>query len=408
MKRQEKIQVLLELIHCSYQMDYWVYTPEGECVQSTSDAVHLLDVLFKESGCMAYLQQSLENVPLILAAKRDLRWIGVKEEQNGTLSAYHILGPFLISRYSKDITETDSNLKNRNTTQIWIEKLDDILASLSVVPIENYTQYAVMLYKLVNDESVAITDIIYQTPPVTMFLPDAAKKKDQPKIKDRMHIVRIEQTLLQAVREGDENAAATAMLQIKNEEIRVREYTGDYLLDLKIASTTFIAICTRAAIEGGLDPSIAYPIGDSYIRKIYKSYAKEYIKELLESMYQNFISQVHARRVNPDYSKVIQSCCDYVRLHYTEPLSIDILANRLGYAKYYLSALFKKETGSSVSEYIKKVRIERAEMLLYATDLNIKDIWEEAGFSSGTVFGKAFREVTGMTPREFRNRNIRP
>lgn len=407
MELQNKIEFLLDLIHCSHHMDYWVYTPEGVLIRSTSNAEHMLDVLIKETGCFEYLQRNIGNAPLILAAKRDVRWIGVKEEHDGEILFYHILGPFLISSFQETVDDADVHLKNKNTTQLWIERLNEILALLSVISIQSYTQYALMLHKLVNDKLVPEASISHQPPPVATHLPDSVKKKNASKIKDRMHIYMAERALLQAVREGDEDSAAVASLQVKKRVGRVREYTGDPLLDLKIGCTTFIAICTRAAIEGGLSPSVAYPLGDRYIRKIYQSNNQEHISELRNSMYHDFISHVHALRVNPNFSKAVQSCCDYIQLHSTEPLNIDVLANRLGYSKYYLSALFKKETGCSVGDYIKIARIERAKVLLNNTDLNVEDIWEEVGFSSRSVFGKAFRSVVGMTPREFRDQNIR-
>lgn len=407
MELQAKIEFLLDLIHCSYHMDYWVYTPEGVLVRSTSDAEHMLDVLLKETGCFEYMQRNIGNAPLILAAKRDIRWIGVKKEHSGEVISYHILGPFLLSRFQETTGDTDVHQKNKNEIQLWIDGLEKVLASLSVVPFQSYTQYAVMLHKLVNDEQVAETSINHQPPPVTTHLPDSAKKKNVPKNKDRLHIYMVERALLQAIQEGDENSAAAASLQMAKQVNRVREYTRDALLDLKIGCTTFVAICTRAAIEGGLSPSVAYPIGDSYIRKIFQSSNQEHISELRNSMYHDFIARVHALRVNPNFSKTVQSCCDYIQLHATEPLSIDALAERLGYTKYYLSALFKKETGCSVGDYIKISRIERAKVLLNTTDLNVEDIWEKVGFSSRSVFGKAFHSVVGMTPREFRDQNIR-
>ncbi len=406
MELQGNIDFLLDLIHCCHHMDYWQYSPEGVLLRSTSDSQHMLDVLIKETGCFEYLQRNIGNAPLILAAKRDIRWVGVKEAQNGEVVSYHILGPFLISRLQETAEDTDVRLKNKNETQLWMDRLNEILVSLSVVSLQSYIQYALMLHKLVNGELVSETSVNHQPPPVTMHLPDSVKKNAS-KIKDRMHIYMAERALLQAVREGDEDSAVAASLQVKQQVNRVREYTGDALLDMKIGCTTFIAICTRAAIEGGLSPSVAYPIGDRYIRKIFQSGNQEHITELRNSMYQDFISRVHALRVNPNFSKAVQSCCDYIQLHSTEPVSIDILSQRLGYSKYYLSALFKKETGCSVSDYIKIARIERAKVLLNTTDLNVEDIWEEVGFSSRSVFGKAFRAVVGMTPREFRDQNIR-
>lgn len=407
MELQEKIEFFLDLIHCSHHMDYWAYTPKGVLIHSTSDTEHMLDVLIKETGCFEYLQRNIGDAPLILAAKRDIRWIGVKEERNGEIISYHLLGPFLISHIQETADDTDANVKNKNMVQLWMERLEGILATLSVIPPQSYTQYAVMLHKLVNDEQVSETSINHQPPPVTTHLSDSAKKKNVPKNKDRMYIYMVERALLHAVQEGDENLAAAASLQMAKQVGRVRKYTKDALLDLKIGCTTFVAVCTRAAIEGGLSPSVAYPLGDSYIRKIFQSFNQEYISEVRNSMYHDFIARVHDLRVNPAFSKAVQSCCDYIQLHSTEPLNIDILAKRLGYSKYYLSALFKKETGCSVGEYIKIARIERAKVLLNTTDLNVEEIWEEVGFSSRSVFGKAFHSVVGMTPREFRDQNIR-
>lgn len=407
MELQAKIEFLLDLIHCGYHMDYWVYTPEGVLIRSTSGAERMLDVLIKETECFEYMQRNIGNAPLILATERDIRWISVKKERSGEVISYHILGPFLISRFQETTDDTDVHQKNKNEVRLWIDSLEEILASLSVVPFQCYIQYAVMLHKLVNDEQIAETSINHQPPPVTTHLPDSPKRKNAPKNKDRLHIHMVERALLQAIQEGDENSAAAASLQMAKQVNRVREYTRDALLNIKIGCTTFVAVCTRAAIEGGLSPSVAYPLGDSYIRKIFQSTNQEHISELRNSMYHHFIARVHALRVNPNFSKAVQSCCDYIQLHATEPLSIDALAERLGYTKYYLSALFKKETGCSVGDYIKISRIERAKVLLNTTDLNVEDIWEEVGFSSRSVFGKAFRSVVGMTPREFRDQNIR-
>ena len=341
MELQDKIALLLDLIHCSHHMDYWKYAPDGVLIRSTSNAEHMLDVLIKETGCFEYLQRNIGNAPLILAAQRDIRWIGVKEERDGEILFYHILGPFLIRRFQEPVAEAEVRLKNKNTTQLWLERLNECLTLLSVIPIQSYTQYAIMLHKLVNEKSVLETSINHQPPPVTMKLPESVKMKDNSKIKDRMQIYMAERSLLQAVQEGDEDSAAAAFLQTRKHVDRVREYTGNPLLDLKIGYTTFIAICTRAAIEGGLSPSVAYPLGDRYIKRIYQSNNQEHISELGNSMYHDFISHVHALRVNPNFSKAVQSCCDYIQLHSAEPLRIDILADRMGYSKYYLSAIFK-------------------------------------------------------------------
>lgn len=407
MELSEKIELLLELIHCSHQMDYWLYTPDGMLIRSTSESQHILDVILKKSGCFEYLCGTLERTPVILATKRNVRWIGIKQIIDGEVTAYHILGPFLTNSALPNQSTPLVPEQNKNYPQQWIQQLTQILEALSVVPLSSCCQYAAMLHKLVNGETIAEQDIHHQPIPVEEQYSNAVTGSGMPQIKDRMPVYLAEQQLMHAIREGDTDSAAAASLMAAKQVGRIREYTKDPLLNYKIACTTFIAISVRAAIEAGFSPSRAYPVGDAYIRKIFQSNNMDHITELRNHMYFDFVSYVHELRVNPDFSKAVQSCCDYIQLHPSEPLSIDFLAGRLGYSKYYLSALFKKETGCSIGDYIKIARIERAKVLLASTDLNVETIWETVGFSSRSVFGKAFQSVVGMTPREYREQTLK-
>ena len=407
MEVSEKIEVLMEIIHCSCPLDYWLYAPDGVLIRSTSDTEHMLDVILKRTECFAYLRSTIERNPVILAGKRNVRWIAVKQERGGEITAYHILGPFLSSNIPDGGADPLVPEQSKNYPQQWIQRLTEILDGLSIIPIQSFTQYAVILHKLVNEELVPESSVHHQPIPTPHQYPSIAKANKEAQIKDRMPVYLAEQQLLHAVKEGDTDSAAAASLMAKNQVGRIREYTGDPLLNYKIACTTFTAICVRAAIEGGLSPSRAYPIGDNYIRKIFQATNPEYIAELKNHMYFDFISYVHELRINPTYSKAVQSCCDYIQLHPAEALSIEFLAGRLGYSKYYLSALFKKETGCSIGDYIKIARVERAKVLLASTNINVESIWGTVGFSSRSAFGKAFHSVVGMTPREYRDQKLR-
>ena len=91
-------------------------------------------------------------------------------------------------------------------------------------------------------------------------------------------------------------------------------------------------------------------------------------------------------------SKQIQDCCAYIELHAEEEIPIDQLAKRFGYAEYYLTKKFKREMHTSLTNYIKYVRIERAKLLLTTTGL------------SRSYFGRVFREVVGCSPLEYRQK----
>lgn len=71
----------------------------------------------------------------------------------------------------------------------------------------------------------------------------------------------------------------------------------------------------------------------------------------------------------------------------------------------YLSRLFKKETGDSVSAYIRKQKIEKARNLLRYSDYSVIEIANRLSFSSQSHFIQQFREIVGMTPKKYRDIN---
>lgn len=71
----------------------------------------------------------------------------------------------------------------------------------------------------------------------------------------------------------------------------------------------------------------------------------------------------------------------------------------------YLSRLFKKETGDSVSAYIREQKIEMAKNLLHYSEYSMIDIANRLSFSSQSHFIQQFRDLVGMTPKKYRDLN---
>ncbi len=86
-------------------------------------------------------------------------------------------------------------------------------------------------------------------------------------------------------------------------------------------------------------------------------------------------------------------------------LQRDELAAMVHISPGHLGRVFKKETGMSISSYITKKRIAVAKQLLTKTSLSITRISERVGISYSSYFTKVFREQTGLTPQEYRQRN---
>lgn len=169
-----------------------------------------------------------------------------------------------------------------------------------------------------------------------------------------------------------------------------------------LTSSNFTALCTRAAIEGGLTPDTAYTVGDSYIQSLTECKTITDVRTVNHAMYEDFIRRVHRLQSNPTYSQQIQSCAAYIEAHLDEELTLEELARHVGYSAYHLSRKFKAETGKNIRECIKYARIERAKLLLSTSNVGIKKIAEQLCFCSSSHLARVFRETTGQSPQEYR------
>ncbi len=104
------------------------------------------------------------------------------------------------------------------------------------------------------------------------------------------------------------------------------------------------------------------------------------------------------------YSSIVTAAINYIRAHYAQTISLGDVADSIEVSKSYLSLLFKQETGINFSKYLLDYRIERARQLLAQPTIRIYEIAERVGFMNPYYFSKVFRECTGMSCREYRDR----
>jgi len=101
----------------------------------------------------------------------------------------------------------------------------------------------------------------------------------------------------------------------------------------------------------------------------------------------------------------IEQMMSWIEAHYQEDFSLDRLAQSLHLSSFYISHLFRQETGCSISQYIMARRIREACLLLTMTDLPIAQIGQNVGFNSSAYFCKQFKRKMGVSPQAFRKRS---
>ena len=101
----------------------------------------------------------------------------------------------------------------------------------------------------------------------------------------------------------------------------------------------------------------------------------------------------------------IRRAINFIREHYSENISLDMLAERLEITPEYLSALFNKEVGINFSTFLKQFRISQAKRLLKGTDEKIYAIAQQVGYNDPKYFNRVFKEEMGMSPGDYRQKN---
>lgn len=101
-------------------------------------------------------------------------------------------------------------------------------------------------------------------------------------------------------------------------------------------------------------------------------------------------------------STLVKKAKKIMKRYYDQGITLEEVADRLFVSEEYLSRQFKKETGVSFSETMRKYRIEKVKELLLNTHLKLNQIAELAGYSDPKYMSKVFKEEVGVLPNEFR------
>lgn len=97
----------------------------------------------------------------------------------------------------------------------------------------------------------------------------------------------------------------------------------------------------------------------------------------------------------------VEQAIRWLNLQYSQPVSIEQMAHTLGYHRSYLSKIFKQHTGVSPMQFLLKIRMERARLLL-REPLTIEQVASSVGFPDALYFSKQFKKWFGSSPTRYR------
>lgn len=382
------------LLEC-YNINGWIFDKQLNMQKTNSISSYLHSILLLEEGRKEMLLSHARTgeMPLIVGDSMGIMWGCVFGKDH-----VFAIGPIFTGSISSRMAENIVDPLHLSVQDKWalVKCIQDI-PNISVVV---FFQLVIMLHYYITGKKIRVNNFVYHT-----LLPEQSLKKRKHELEEKSampHSPLInEKKLLDMVRTGNlEFQSALAIASGASPGIRTRSVNP--IRQAKYSAITFITLCSRAAIEGGLSSEMAYSLCDTYADSIDQCTTISQLADLNHTMYEDFIRRVNQCRRESGVTKPIRICCDYIDTHLTEELKLKELAEKSGYTEYYLTRKFKKEMGVSVNTYIRNARLRLAKMLLKTTQMSIQEISEELHFCSRSYFTEVFQKQEGLSPSEYR------
>jgi two-component system response regulator YesN len=145
-----------------------------------------------------------------------------------------------------------------------------------------------------------------------------------------------------------------------------------------------------------------YGLEDSYPKNLESFDTYDFLLGENIKLYTEVIKKIVEIRNRKD-KRLVKVIKDYINDNYHEPISLNMIAENIYLSPSYISDLFKKQTGENITDYLAKVRIEKAKILLKDLQIKSYEIGEMVGYKDPAYFSKVFKKVVGVSPNEYRS-----
>lgn len=314
-----------------------------------------------------------------------------------------IVGPF--TYYGKKTQEYKELAFKLDVSKEDMTAFLSAMTSITRMPLGAVLQSLLTYNFVLNDEMKNLEEIMVKDE----IKEEYTEEKENQKIETqeitqyRNSTLAIEEKLKSIVRNGDVEGFEKWLKSAPS--IRAGSLSNDALRQQKNTLIVAATILSRAAIEGGLEYNEALDISDMYIQKaenctmIEELFTVNYllVKELVEKV----------RMVKAKDSPLETAVANYVIANISNPITLDDLCDALYMSKSNLCFRFKNETGKTVLQFVQEKKIEECKKLLVDSNKSIATISLYLGFSSQAHLSKAFKDLVGQSPIQYRKNNKR-
>jgi two-component system response regulator YesN len=208
-----------------------------------------------------------------------------------------------------------------------------------------------------------------------------------------------EKEIVAKIRLGDRSGAKEILYQLL--AIILIQYLENFEL-LKISILELLIILSRAAVETGAKIEEMLGIRYGFVTELARIKDQETLCLWVVKVFEKLMDGIYETRHAKNYKR-LSKALNFIETHYGDSLTVEQIAKEIYLSPSRLSHIIKSELGITFGDYISKVRVERAKVLLKDRELPISEIALEVGFPDQSYFTKVFKKIERCTPMKFRN-----
>ncbi len=209
-----------------------------------------------------------------------------------------------------------------------------------------------------------------------------------------------ERNLLDKVRCGERQQAKEMLKQLLHEIFAAKAS----IETVKACVLELLIVLSRAAVEGGANLEKLTLLNFNCINHLINCSDREevhcWILESLDQFMDNMLENRSSMNV-----RLINKACAYIAENFHKSISLDEVAQTVHLSSYYFSRIFKAEKGCNFIEFLTKVRIDKAKLMLQDPEQTVIRVAAEAGYQDASYFCRVFRQEVGVTPNQFRTKH---
>lgn len=208
-----------------------------------------------------------------------------------------------------------------------------------------------------------------------------------------------ENELLKAVSQGVRHKAASMLTNLS--QFAIEQRLADPVRNLKNYCIIMNTLLRKAAENGGVHPLYIDSVSSDFARRIELLPSTAAAQKLMDEMLTGYCRLVKKHALG-HYSAPVRKTLACIDADLAGDLSLSALADMQNISPGYLSTLFKKEVGQTLTDYVNSRRVEQAARMLRSGTLQVQTVAQYCGIPDVNYFSKLFKRYIGVTPKEFR------